>query len=259
MMIMMKDKSSTVKPGIKNNRGFSLIELMVAMAIAVIILASIYAAYRAQIRTHVTQQTVVEIQQNLRSSMYYLQRSLRMAGHNPEGAPADEVGFLADFSAFSAPHAVSGAITDGTNVAFAFDVTGQHLDGLDNDGDGQIDEDDERVADGTINETLENELIAFRLNGNTLESWIYTGPNAGDYAWQPIADNIQSLEFLYLLDTDGDNVIDAQTDDPVGTGDLDNIRSVRITITAQPVEELYTRAVAKRPHVLSVQIWCRNL
>ena len=67
--------------------------------------------------------------------MYYMQRSLRMAGHNPEGAPAADVGFLADFSAFSAPHDACGAITDGANIAFASDLTGQHLDGLDNDGD----------------------------------------------------------------------------------------------------------------------------
>ncbi len=255
----MKNESNKVRSGIKNNSGFSLIELMVTMAIATIILAGIYAAYQAQLRTHVTQQAVVDIQQNLRSSMYYIQRSLRMAGHNPEGLPADQVGFLENFTSFNSPHASSGAATDGTSIAFAFDVTGQHLDSLDNDGDGQTDEDDERIADGTINETLENELNAFRLNGNTLESWIYTGPADADYSWQPIADNIQSLEFLYLLDTDDDGVIDAETDDPVGTGDLANIRSVRITITAQPVEELYMRAVAKRPHVLSVQIRCRNL
>ena len=256
---MMNNKFKTVRSETIHYSGFSLIELMVSMAIATIILTSIYAAYQAQLRSHVTQQVVVETQQNLRSSMYYLQRSLRMAGHNPAGVPASDVGFLSDFSAFSAPHDASGAITDGANIAFASDLTGQHLDSFDNDGDGLTDEDDERVADGTINETLENELFAFRLNGNTLESWGYTGPSANDYAWQPIADNIQSLEFLYLLDTDGDDVIDAQTDDPVATGDLANIRSVRITITAQPVDQLYARAVAKRPHVLSVQIRCRNL
>ena len=258
-MEIMKNESSTARLGKKNNSGFSLIELMVTMAIATIVLAAIYAAYQSQLRAHVTQQTVVDIQQNLRSSMYYIQRSIRMAGHNPEGLPADSVGILADFTSFSSPHASSGAVTDGNNIAFAFDVTGQHLDNVDNDGDGQTDEDDERIADGSINETFENELNAFRLNGNTLESWIYTGPGDADYAWQPIAENIQSLEFLYLLDTDGDGVIDTETDDPVASGDLGNIRSVRITITAQPLEELYVRAAAKRPHVLSVQIRCRNL
>ena len=255
----MKKKFKTVGPEMRHNCGFTLIELMVAMAISIIVLAGIYAAYQAQLRSHITQQAVVDIQQNLRSSMYYIQRSLRMAGYNPAGAPAADVGFQADFSAFSAPHSASGAVTDGANVAFTFDITGQHLDGIDNDGDGLTDEDDERVSDGTINETSENELVAFRLNGNTLESWIFTGPSAADYDWLPIAENIQSLQFLYLLDTDGDNIIDAQTDDPVASGNLANIRSVRITITAQPVEELYVRAVPKRPQVLSSQIRCRNL
>ena len=257
-MEIMKNQSRTVKSGIITNSGFSLIELMVAMAIALIILAAIYAAYQAQLRNHVTQQAVVDIQQNLRSAMYYIQRSIRMAGHNPMGVAADQIGFLDDFTAFNAPHSSSGAVTDDTGIAFSVDLTGQHLDGFDNDGDGDTDEDDERLPDGMINQAGENELVAFRLNGNTLEAWIYTGPTATDYDWRPIAENIQSLEFTYLLDTDDDNIIDTEVIDP-GAGDMPDIRSVRVTITAQPVEELYMRAVAKRPHVLTAQIQCRNL
>lgn len=66
-------------------RGFTLVELLVAMAISSIVLASVAAAYRTQIRTHATQQMVVDMQQNIRGAMYIMQREIRMAGHDPTG------------------------------------------------------------------------------------------------------------------------------------------------------------------------------
>jgi type IV pilus assembly protein PilW len=66
-------------------RGFTLVELLVAMAISSIVLASVAAAYRSQIKTHVTQQMVVDMQQNIRGAMYIMQREIRMAGHDPTG------------------------------------------------------------------------------------------------------------------------------------------------------------------------------
>jgi type IV pilus assembly protein PilW len=66
-------------------RGFTLVELLIAMAISSILLASVVAAYSSQIRTHVTQQMVVDMQQNIRGAMYIMQREIRMAGHDPTG------------------------------------------------------------------------------------------------------------------------------------------------------------------------------
>ena len=66
-------------------RGFTLVELLVAMAVSSIVLASVAAAYRTQIRTHATQQMVVDMQQNIRGAMYIMQREIRMAGHDPTG------------------------------------------------------------------------------------------------------------------------------------------------------------------------------
>jgi type IV pilus assembly protein PilW len=66
-------------------RGFTLVELLVAMAISSIVLASVAAAYHTQIRSHATQQMVVDMQQNIRGAMYIMQREIRMAGHDPTG------------------------------------------------------------------------------------------------------------------------------------------------------------------------------
>jgi type IV pilus assembly protein PilW len=74
-----------MRPHPNKIRGFTLVELLVAMAISSIVLASVAAAYRTQIRTHATQQMVVDMQQNIRGAMYIMQREIRMAGHDPTG------------------------------------------------------------------------------------------------------------------------------------------------------------------------------
>ena len=68
-----------------NRSGFSLVELMVAMAISAIVLAAIYSAYRSQLGTYVTQQTIVDMQQSARAAMYLMQREIRLAGYDPLG------------------------------------------------------------------------------------------------------------------------------------------------------------------------------
>lgn len=71
--MIMQIKCKIMKSIIKNNKGLTLVELMVTLAISSIVLAGIYAGYQSQLQSHITQQAVVDIQQNLRSSMYYLQ------------------------------------------------------------------------------------------------------------------------------------------------------------------------------------------
>ena len=178
------------------------------------------AAYQAQLRSHVTQQVVVDIQQNLRSSMHYLQRSVRMAGF---GAGA---GFVDDFSAY--PDYDNGDVArDATSIAFTLDA----------DDDGEIGND----------ANVDNELIAFRLNGTVLEKFRPSAHKAGTDPWAVVAENIQNINFVYLDDT------------LTATGTMADIRSVQITVTAQPVQAIYMRASDERPQVLNVQIRCRNL
>ncbi|MBW2058342.1 MAG: prepilin-type N-terminal cleavage/methylation domain-containing protein [Deltaproteobacteria bacterium] len=61
--------------------GFTLIELIVAMAVAGIVLAGAYEVFRAQQRTYMAQDQVAEMQQNARAAMNLLTKDLRMVGH----------------------------------------------------------------------------------------------------------------------------------------------------------------------------------
>jgi len=71
-----------MKSATNYSKGFTLIELMVALALTSIIMAGIMAAYVSQLKTHITQQTIVEMQQNLRSAMQHMEKEVRMAGYD---------------------------------------------------------------------------------------------------------------------------------------------------------------------------------
>ena len=67
---------------LKDQRGFSLIELVIAMVVAGIVIAGIVAAQTVQQRSYRTQTMVINTQQNLRSAFHRLQNELLMAGYD---------------------------------------------------------------------------------------------------------------------------------------------------------------------------------
>lgn len=64
----------------QQQNGFSLIEVMIALLVAGIVMATGYAAYRSHTRSYLTQQQIVDMQQNIRAVMYYMATDMRMAG-----------------------------------------------------------------------------------------------------------------------------------------------------------------------------------
>ena len=185
-----------------SQKGFSLIELMVTVAIASILMAGIYTFYHQQLKTHVTQQQLVDMQQDARAAMYMMTREIRMAGYDPQN---------------------TGATIRTANVArMAFD----------SDSDG--------AADGVINDTerffyaLSNDADQDGQADGTpcnLErgSWdTPAAPVAKDM--NPLALNIDALNFVYL-----DNAGNILDDDGNGNviANIGAIRSVQITLVAR--------------------------
>ena len=68
---------------IKNNSGFSLIELMVAMVIGSLVMLVVVATYQNQLQTHLTQQSTVDMHQNARAAMHVMKSEIQMAGYDP--------------------------------------------------------------------------------------------------------------------------------------------------------------------------------
>jgi type IV pilus assembly protein PilW len=67
-----------------NQKGVTLIELMVALVICAIVIAAIYRFYIAQTRAYTVQDQVAETQQGIRSAMEILIRDIRMAGSDDD-------------------------------------------------------------------------------------------------------------------------------------------------------------------------------
>lgn len=77
----MKQLSSKGNLRLKRSRGFSLVELMVAIVIGLILLAGISSVMVSTKRTYNTQDSLGRLQENARIAMVILERSLRNAGY----------------------------------------------------------------------------------------------------------------------------------------------------------------------------------
>jgi type IV pilus assembly protein PilW len=69
----------------KNKRGYTIVELLVGIAISGVFLTAIYSAYFSQQRSTLAQEQVSSMQRNLRSAMYFMEKEIRMAGCDPTG------------------------------------------------------------------------------------------------------------------------------------------------------------------------------
>lgn len=74
-MLLQTDKHSSA--------GFTLIELMIALAITGIVAAAIYSVFQAQVRGQVSQDVSLQMTQDLRSAMETMVTDIRMAGCDP--------------------------------------------------------------------------------------------------------------------------------------------------------------------------------
>jgi len=194
-----------------STKGFTLIELMVALAVTSILLAGIYTTYITQLKSHLTQQLIVEMQQNLRGAMLIIERDIRMAGYDPT------------------TNAGAGILTMlGNSFEFTMDVTGGEADGIDNDNDGTVDEaDEDRFSDGDLVDpgpppkVDANEQIRYGLNTDAGGFQFLGRELGGGGGLQPVAEFIDALNFVYL---DSAGVV---TNDPLA------VKSVQVTIVGR--------------------------
>jgi prepilin-type N-terminal cleavage/methylation domain-containing protein len=87
-------------------KGFTLVELLVAMAISGIVVAAVYTAFITQQKSYTVQDQVAETQQNARVGLDLIAREVRMAGY---GQPAWSMN--ADTDGDGADEAVTDPVT----------------------------------------------------------------------------------------------------------------------------------------------------
>ncbi len=85
-------------------RGFTLVELLIGMAVGLIVLGALASTFIIQSRSLDVQEQVAEMVQTARAAMDMMSREIRMAGYSPTGATFDGITYhatqlqiLADF------------------------------------------------------------------------------------------------------------------------------------------------------------------
>lgn len=69
-----------------NEKGFTLIELMIAVAIFSLVMTAVYQVYIGHLQTGNIQNASAWAQQNVRGALELMARDIRMAGYNPTDA-----------------------------------------------------------------------------------------------------------------------------------------------------------------------------
>lgn len=72
-------------PYFRNAAGFTLIELMVSMAISLVVLAAIAGTFTVQTRQNSAEEQIGQMQQNVRGALDLMIREIQMAGYKPAG------------------------------------------------------------------------------------------------------------------------------------------------------------------------------
>jgi type IV pilus assembly protein PilW len=164
------------------NRGFTLIEIVLAMAISGIVAGATYMSYRSQQESYVANEQIAAMQQNLRPCLIYMARDIRMAGFDP-----DETG---DFGITDIRSRDLGGAEDANgspSLEYTFD---QNQDG-----------------DPTANETVCYSLFDSAIgtsSGTDLAR--RQGVLAADRVL--LAQNIEAIGFAYAFDDDDDGELD---------------------------------------------------
>ncbi len=85
----MGDKAQGQRPSatrtagkpLRAEAGFTIIELLIAVALGLVILAGLFRTFKVQHDSYVVQDQVSAMQQNLRAAMHFIVRDLQMAGY----------------------------------------------------------------------------------------------------------------------------------------------------------------------------------
>jgi len=160
-----------------DSKGFTLIEILITMAISGIVITAMYTTFNTQQKTYLIQEEVTMIQQNLRTSLLILSNDIRMAGYDPD---------LTD--AFDTINIVPRDI-NGTQANTVNDNSGLLISG-DFNGNGTMDT---------------NETVTYSVNAN---SELTRNFGAGR---QLLAENVVAFGLAFAFDNDLDGNLDTYT------------------------------------------------
>ncbi len=191
-----------------NNRGFTLVELMIAMALGMIVLGAVYALFTAQSKYLATQEQLAELHQNARVALDIMVREISMAGYNQTTDPATIAAVSCCKGTTTASNAPCAGITHAAadTISFVADINGNGS-----------------TTAGTANP---NENIVYdRYHSETSPAGVYSLGRTSNNSKQPVIEYLDLLSFSYH----------AQDGSP--PANLGKIRRVKITIVTRTAKE----------------------
>jgi prepilin-type N-terminal cleavage/methylation domain-containing protein len=264
----------------RGNKGLTLLELLVVLALSSILMAAMFGSFISQQKRYTIQDQVVETQQTLRASIDRMTREIRMAGYggpvletfgnvnsftslitSVNGSPLDSITILlADEVARLGQDAAAGSSQIALNVSSASDIfnTGNRkylcLSGKDNYTVQKVSGNTVTLASPLKEDHLLNEsvglvkAITYRVIPNTTK--LMRDENTGG-GGEILAEDVEDLQIRYTLASG------AVVDSP---GNPEEIRmvSVRLTIrTRTPSRDFSGDGYLRRTMTSNIEV--RNL
>ena len=150
-----------------NQRGVTLIELLMALVITSFLMAGVYQVVVRQGRVYSAQEQVVDVQQSVRVAMDHMVRDIRMAGYDNDSSTSRIV--------------IPDPVTTGSSqlsLSYEYDETTEH----------------------TVTYRLNGDQLAKQLTATT-------DTGVSNSTEEIVLEGVEGLDFSYGLDTDNDGVV----------------------------------------------------
>ena len=225
---------------IRKSNGFTLTELLIAIAITGVIMTAVYGLYKSHQDSYIVQDQVVAMQQSIRAALDLMARDIRMAGYDPSESGlfgiADirlrDINGNLDVAGYGTLTVdvdlnENGAVDAGETMSYSmFDFADSSADVLLDLGR------DEGGGQQPVAENIDAIGLAFAFDNDG--NGLLDTSGGGNTIWAMDTDNDNRLDAN--LDSDDDGDIDT-ADNPAGAAitpvDSDRIRAVRVWILAR--------------------------
>jgi type IV pilus assembly protein PilW len=151
---------------LSDNKGLTLVELMIVMVLSLLLMAAVYLSFQAQSGTSNEQHQVMALQQDLRVAMDIVERDILNMGYDP----------LFKNNPINMIFGIKGPLATSSTTTLESSVTGQITISFDLNANGTLDT---------------NEQVAYSLNAGALKRDGNT-----------LITNVSNLQFSYLDEND---------------------------------------------------------
>ncbi|MDO9230436.1 MAG: prepilin-type N-terminal cleavage/methylation domain-containing protein [Syntrophales bacterium] len=210
-------------------RGFTLVEMLIAMAVGMVVLGAMYGVFNIQSKTLGNQEEIVAMQQSVRAGMGMMAREIGMAGYDPCNVNSDS----------DSSNNFSGVTVNSTQLQIKADLDG-------NDPPGNNCLSPFRGIDASSQENIIYAIASDATTANPNNKKITRNIGAGA---QSFVENVDAFTFEYL-----------KSDGTPATASAD-VRQIKITITGRTAkpDSSYSANGGYRPYTLTSVIAPRNL